>query len=73
MNNKTFTKVWNNYLVKAVESVLKFITVLSLLFLTLSLIAMVEAWSISGIPLAVFIACLAWLGLIGIYIYIVNK
>lgn len=60
-------------IIAIIECILKCITILAVILLLHCPIAMAEAWSISGTPLILFIVCSAWLGLIGIYTYIVNK
>lgn len=73
INKKAWIKCWNNYLVRAIEFVLKCSILLALIFFVECIIEMIEVWSIPEDTLIASIICLAWLVLIGGYIYIVNK
>lgn len=66
-------KVWKKTKINIIEQTMLFITVMALIFLMESFVAMVEQWSISGIPLIVNLICLAWLGIFTVYLFIVNR
>ena len=66
-------RVWNKTITNIIKKIMLFITIAALIFLMISFVAMVEQWSISGIPLVTSIICLAWLGIFTIYLFIVNR
>lgn len=53
------------------EKILLLITTIAIIFYGLSLVAMVEQWSISGIPLYINLSCLAWFIIFFLYIHFV--
>lgn len=70
-------KINKRELQKLIASVIEFIlistTILSIILILMSLIGMLRNRSIEEDTLVVFISCWAWLGLIWLYSYIVNK
>lgn len=66
-------KVWKKTKINLAEKTMLFITVMAFIFLMESFVAMVEQWSILGIPLIVNLICLAWLGIFTLYLLIVNR
>ena len=55
------------------EFIVNSITVTAMFFLLVTTISMIEAWSISGVPLVVFLICIAWFGIITAYKNVIKK
>ena len=62
-----------NKVIFAIEFIIMAISLLAFGGLMLSFGSMIEAWSISKTPLIIGIICGAWLGLISLYTYIINR
>ena len=66
-------EVWKKNKIKVLETVLLTITMIATILLLLSIVAMVETWSISGEPFIISIICLAWLVPFSLYAYYVSE
>lgn len=60
-------------IVFAVEFIVRLTTLCAVLFGALSIIGMIEAMKVSAETLRVFIPCVAWLAVVGLYVRLVNK
>ena len=60
-------------IVHAIEFIICLITVAAVLLMVLSFAAMVEEMSVSVTSAYIFIASLAWVVMVGLYTYAVNK
>ena len=66
------TKKKNN-IVHAIEFTICLITVAAVMLAILSFVAMVEAMAISTTSACIFIASIAWVAMVGLYLYCINK
>lgn len=55
------------------EFIIKTITAIAVILFAVSILGMIETWSVSGTHLVVFITCLAWLGTVWTYKNILKK
>lgn len=60
-------------IVHVIEFIICLITVAAVILLMLSFVAMVEEMSVSPESFYIFVSCLAWLALVGLYTYLVNR
>ena len=60
-------------IVHAIEFIICLITVAAVLLAILSFVAMVEEMSISATSACIFIASIAWIAVVGLYLYCINK
>lgn len=62
-----------NNIVHAIEFAICLITVTAVMLAILSFVAMVEAMTISTTSACIFIASIAWIAVVGLYLYCINK
>lgn len=62
-----------NNIVHAIEFAICLITVAAVMLMIMSFVTMVEAMSITATSAYAFIASFAWLVVVGLYAYVVNK
>jgi hypothetical protein len=73
MEEKKMTNTKRKNIVKVIEFIICLISVAAFWLAILTFVGMVEGMSISYESAIIFIACIAWMTLVGLYMKVVNR